>query len=202
MEDQFSSNVYYLVRHGEAENNVLNVLNASLKGQYGLTERGRQQIEALGEWLADHPLDFIVASPILRTKESALLLAEKLSLPLSLDDRLCEPRFGHFEGGDIQTFLDFMQTHGGRTAGDPVLGIDGYMDIRGRVRTFLTDLNRTFQGKQVVIVSHMDVLQELYAELAGEPVGAEQGDGHWHPRQGSVCILEHGQLPTIFEPQI
>ncbi len=200
MEDQFSSNVYYLVRHGEAANNVLNVLNASLKGQYGLTERGQRQIEALGEWLAGRPLDFIVASPILRTKESALLLAEKLSLPLSLDARLCEPRFGQFEGGDIQTFFDFMQTHGGRTAGDPALGIDGYMDIRERVRAFLTDLNRTFQRKQVVIVSHMDVLQELYAELAGEPVGAEQGSGHWHPRQGSVCIVYSDQKPEFFEP--
>jgi probable phosphoglycerate mutase len=200
MEDQFSSNIYYLVRHGEAENNVLNVLNASIKGQYGLTERGQRQIEALGEWLADRPLDFIVASPILRTKESALLLAEKLSLPLSLDARLCEPRFGQFEGGDIQTFLDFMQTHGGRTAGDPALGIDGYMDIRARVRAFLTDLNHTFQGKQVVIVSHMDVLQELYAELAGEPVGGEQGEGHWHPRQGSVCIMYPDQKPEFFEP--
>ena len=200
MQVMYSSNTYYLVRHGEAENNVLGVLNATPRGEYALTEKGRKQIETLATALNDEVIDFIVASPIRRAAETAEILQTALSVPLSFDMRLCEPQFGSFEGKDIQSFLDFMKTHGGRTAGDLELGIEGYMDIRDRVRSFLLALNETFQGKKVVIVSHMDTLQELYAELVGEPVGAEQKA--WYPKNGSCYRVGSEQALEIFVPEV
>lgn len=196
----YSSNTYYLVRHGEAENNVLGVLNATHRGEYALTEKGRRQIETLATALNSEAIDFIVASPIRRAVETAEILKTALLVPLSFDIRLCEPQFGSFEGKDIQSFLDFMKTHGGRTAGDLELGIEGYMDIRDRVRSFLLALNETFQGKKVVIVSHMDTLQELYAELVGEPVGAEQKA--WYPKNGSCYRVGSEQALEIFVPEV
>ncbi len=202
MEARFSTNTYYLVRHGEAGNNVQDVLSADHRGQYTLTPRGVEQVEQLAAFLDAKPIDFIVASPVLRTRQTALILSERLKLPLSLDERLCEARFGVFEGEKIETFFDFIQAHGGRLAGEPALGIEGYMDIRERVRSFLADLNQAFQSKHVLIVSHQDILQEFYAELLGEPVGAEQGMDGWSPRKGSACIIQEGRKPEIFVPAV
>lgn len=196
-------NTYYLVRHGEAENNVLGVLNATERGEYALTERGRAQAQAVAQFLTTKEIHFIVTSPLRRTRETAEIIRTVLDVPLSSDMRLCEPQFGTFEGQSIQSFLDFMETHGGRTVGDTELHIEGFMDIRERVQSFLESLNQTFQGKHVVIVSHMDTLQELYAALVGEPVGSEQGDlrSGWSPQNGSCLVIAGENQPEIFVPK-
>ncbi len=195
MQPQYKHNTYYLVRHGEAENNILGVTNATFRGEYALTDQGRKQIEILAHSLCDESIDFIVASPLRRAEETAEILEQSLKVPLSFDIRLCEPQFGSFEGKDIRSFLDFMETHGGRTTGDLELGIEGYMDIRERVRSFLGALNETFQGKRVVVVSHADTLQEIYAELVGEPVGAEQKV--WYPKNGSCLVASEVQIMEL-----
>lgn len=200
MQEIYKENTYYLVRHGEAENNVLGILNATVKGEYSLTEKGRKQIKTLASALRDENIDFIVASPLRRAAETAEILKSALTVPLSFDMRLCEPQFGSFEGKDIQSFLDFMKEHGGRTVGDIELRIEGYMDIRERVRSFLLAINETFQGKNVLIVSHMDTLQELYAELIGEPVGAEQKV--WYPKNGSCYLVGSEKALEIFVPEV
>jgi broad specificity phosphatase PhoE len=190
--DTNDQNTYFLIRHGEALTNALNVAS-SLGGEreYPLTERGRRQISETADFLRSMPPDFIVASPILRARESATLLAEALGLPLSFDVRLCEPTFGSFEGKDITSFFEFMAEHGGRNAGAPEIGIEGYMDIRARVRSFLAAVRNTFTEQKIAIVSHADVLQEVYADFRGEPVGAEQS-GKWFPEKGS-CLVVRGQ---------
>lgn len=202
MENQFK-NVYYLVRHGEAENNILGILNATARKEYTLTERGRKQTRELGEWLRSKPIDFMITSPLARTRETAEIIRDMLDVPLSVDMRLCEPQFGPFENQSISSFLDFMQTHGGRTVGDTELHIEGFMDIRERVRSFLEALEETFKGKHVVVVSHMDTLQELYAELLVEPVGAEQGGGGraYSPRTASCLVVQANQEPSMFIPE-
>lgn len=202
MQAMYSFNTYYLVRHGEAENNVLGILNATSKGEYALTLRGKAQAQATAEFLVAKPIDFIVTSPLLRARETADIIQMATDKPLLVDMRLCEPQFGTFEGQPIKTFLEFMKTHGGRTVGSPELGIEGFMDIRERVRSFLLALNETFQGKHVVIVSHMDTLQEIYGELCREPVGAEQGEKleRWYPKNGSCRVVITDQEPQDFLP--
>lgn len=190
MEAKYASNTYYLVRHGEAENNVLGLLNSGAgKREYSLTERGRRQVAETTEFLRAERPDFIVASPILRARQSAEIIRDVLAIPLTIDSRLCEARFGDFEDTDHQAFIDFMRKHGTRAIGAPELGVEGYMDIRERVRAFLDAVTSNFSGKKIVIVSHADTLQELYAELISEPIGAEQGDGHWFPEKGSCLVV-------------
>lgn len=204
MEDLFNGNVYYLVRHGEAANNVQGILNAVPGRSYPLTERGVRQIEQLAGWFKEHqfPINFVVTSPILRAKQTALLLSQRLSHPVSMDERLAEARFGVFEGEKIQTFLEFMHLHGGRVSGEPRLGVEGYMDIRERTHAFLVDLSQAFRAQHIVLVSHADILQELFAGLMGEPVGAEQGNDGWAPHKGSVAVLHQRRLLETFVPSV
>jgi broad specificity phosphatase PhoE len=201
MVDKYAHNTYVLVRHGEAENNVLKVLNSVERGKYGLTERGKEQIRQAAEFIRSYRPDFIVASPIRRTEESTKIIAEVLSLPFSFDERLTESRFGVFEGRKVESFFEFVQTHGGRS--DDMVGpdIEGYASVRERVESFLDDLNGAYDAKTVVIVSHADTLQELYAGLLGEPIGAEQGDGHWFPKKGA-CLVVSASGVRSFNPAV
>ncbi len=186
----YAHNTYCLVRHGEAENNVLGILSSvGSRKEYALTESGRWAVRSTAEFLKDIVPDFIVASPILRARESAEIIRDVLAIPLTIDTRLCEARFGDFEETNHQMFIDFMREHGTRAIGAPERGVEGYMDIRERVRSFLLSTAAAFHGQRIVIVSHADTLQELYAELLGEPIGAEQGEGHWFPEKGSCLVV-------------
>lgn len=196
----YAHNSYCLIRHGEAENNVLGILSSiGSRKEYALTESGRLAVRATAEFLKDIAPDFIVASPILRARESAEIIRDMLAIPLTIDTRLCEARFGDFEETDHQMFIDFMREHGTRAIGAPEHGVEGYMDIRERVRSFLSSTTEAFHGKNIAIVSHADTLQELYAELLGEPIGAEQGDGHWFPEKGS-CLVVTSEGKRFFDP--
>ncbi|MFA9262180.1 MAG: histidine phosphatase family protein [Undibacterium sp.] len=190
MQAPYKGNIYSLVRHGEAENNVLGLLNSGTgKREYPLTDRGREQVAKTAEFLKSEAVDFIVSSPVLRAHQTAEILKDTLGVPLSIDPRLCEAGFGSFEETSHQAFVEFMATHGTRAVGAPELGVEGYMDIRERVRFFLQTTRAAFSGKNIVIVSHADTLQEMYAELIGEPIGSEQGDGRWFPEKASCLVV-------------
>lgn len=195
---KYQENTYYLVRHGEAETNVLGIVSSTGgKHEYPLTVRGRRMVVEMAKFLANEKPDFIVSSPILRARETAEIIRDAFGIPLSLDERLCEPHFGDFEETDYQAFLSFMQEHGGRMTGAPELGVEGYVDLRTRVRSFLDDVAAHFSGKKIVIVSHGDSLQEIYGELVGMPVGPSQ-DG-WYPAKGS-CLVYGVEKKEYFVP--
>ena len=65
---------YILVRHGEAENNVKDILvDDPTKDHYHLTRRGRESIMKLTALFKKERLlpDCIITSPLIRTKETA-----------------------------------------------------------------------------------------------------------------------------------
>ncbi|MGB4834027.1 MAG: histidine phosphatase family protein [Candidatus Moraniibacteriota bacterium] len=194
---KYAGNTYYLVRHGEAETNVLGIVSSvGGKREYPLTPRGRRAVSETAVFLGHEQPDFIISSPVLRTRQTAEILRDALSIPLTIDERLCEVRFGNFEETDYRAFLDFMAEHGGRTAGAPELGVEGYVDVRERVTSFLADVAGTFSGKKIVIVSHGDTLQEIHGELMGTPVGPSQ-DG-WYPAKGScLSVSRNGKTEYI-----
>lgn len=202
MVSRYAHNTFFLVRHGEAETNVRNVVSSGESAHvYHLTERGRTQIEKTGEYLRSFSPDFIVASPVARARESAEILQARLGSPLFFDERLTEAGFGTFEEKSIQSFLEFMRTHGGRLTGAPERGIEGFMDIRERAQSFLRDIETHFTDRKIVIVSHGDTLQEIYAELMGIPVGPSQSRDHsWFPRRGA-CMLVAQDKNEEYVPQ-
>lgn len=88
---------FYLVRHGEAENNVRFILNSSgAKKEYPLTKRGREQAQKAGAFLATVGADALYSSPILRAKETAGIISEATGLLIQFDDRLWEVGMGRF----------------------------------------------------------------------------------------------------------
>lgn len=65
-----------------------------------LSSAGEEQAQELARFLIEHGVARIISSPFRRAVESARPLADALSLPIEIDDRLAERRLGHVEGGD------------------------------------------------------------------------------------------------------
>jgi len=188
MESMAQAMKLYLVRHGEAEHNVLGV-GSSLPEitERHLTERGKEQIRLVAESLRDKHIAAIVSSPILRTRETAAIISEVIGVPVDVDDRLHETNLGIFNEKPIQLFFDKYPNPEMRISPDGKDGVESFIDMRGRLERFLSDLKWHHAGESVVIVSHGDPLEQLHGILAHESPGiASTG---WYPAKGSCTEM-------------
>jgi len=87
-----------LLRHGESWGNA----NGYHQGQHDfpLTERGRQQAQALADrWAAEgRTFDQVIASPLLRARQTAEILAAALHRPVEFDADWMERHNGLLQG--------------------------------------------------------------------------------------------------------
>lgn len=91
--------IVHLVRHGEVHNPE-GVLYGRLPG-FRLSELGRSQAETVGRVLGSgHDIVSIVASPLQRAQETAAPLAERLGLPVGIDEDIIEAD-NRFEGTKV-----------------------------------------------------------------------------------------------------
>ena len=84
-----------LVRHGETEWNRDQRVQGHL--DVPLSERGVEQAERLAAWIKDEPTDAVLTSDLQRARVTAEILAAG-RVPVLLEARLREGRFGLFEG--------------------------------------------------------------------------------------------------------
>jgi broad specificity phosphatase PhoE len=87
--------VVHLLRHGEVDN-PSGVIYGRLPG-YHLSANGRAMAEAAADYFADRRVVALFSSPMERAQETARPVAERLGLPIVIDDRLIEA-WNHFEG--------------------------------------------------------------------------------------------------------
>lgn len=179
-----TSLVLYLVRHGEAEHNVLRV-GSSLPEitERHLTDRGKEQIRAAAELLAGQSIDAIIASPLVRTQETAAIISEKTGIPVETDDRLHETGLGVFNEQPIRQFFGKYPDPTMRTSIHEDDGVESFDTMRERLASFLADVWARYAGRTVVVVSHGDPLEQLHGLIVGE--GAAAAAVGWYPAKGS-----------------
>lgn len=192
-----NGNKFILVRHGEAESNVESICNSDPYKLYHLTGVGREQAEKAGEKIKS--ADAIYASPFMRSKETAEVIARKLGIPLShiqADKRLGEFNFGEFEGKPFQEFLSYRDTH--MLAYDtPTPGGESYQDAKNRFGQFLQDIDKRYHGKTIVIVTHGVGLEAITAVVEGADAERSlQIVRTLNPTKGSVLTYEYKAMPT------
>ena len=94
----------YLVRHGESECNVLNMLYG--RTDCALTDRGRGQAALVGEKLRGCAPFRCVSSPLLRAAETARIAAGIAGCGVEYDPRLMEQDMGEWENVPFFGLLD------------------------------------------------------------------------------------------------
>ncbi len=164
-----SGNSYFAVRHGEAENNVLNIVSNEPDFPHHLTEKGIEQAHLIAEKLKSKKIDALYSSPFVRTKETAEIIAKGIGFPedkIKYDERIQEFDFGDFDKKPFHDFLEYekssMKTFDAKTPHG-----ESYQDAKNRIGDFLYSIDSEHQNKNILIVSHGMLLEVMPAILEG-----------------------------------
>jgi isoleucyl-tRNA synthetase len=160
-----AKNNYWVMRHGEAENNTLGVADAGA-ADFHLTDTGRKQAKASAvkfkKELGKKKIDLIFASSILRAKETAEIVAAELGVEkIVFDKHLLEMNLGpQFDQKPIEKYHRAFPTYADRFERGPEGG-ESRRDIRKRVWKFLQECEEKYAGKNILIISHGDPILML-----------------------------------------
>ncbi|MFZ5559258.1 MAG: histidine phosphatase family protein [Patescibacteria group bacterium] len=166
-------NNYYLLRHGEARSNKERFVSCWPEKIYNpLTSKGIKQIKELIPILKKEKIDFIFSSDLLRTKQTAEMIAKQLKLKADFDKRLREIKLGEFNGRLESDWNKFFKTPKERFTKRP-RGGENYRDIKKRAFKFLEEINKKYKNKKILIISHGAILFVLEAITKGFNEGQE-----------------------------
>ena len=181
-----SKNSYWVMRHGESETNTKGVVSYKPDDPYPLTERGRTQVSVVAQKLTGEGIELIIASPLLRTQETAHVVAETLGLPseaVILDPRIAEVNTGDLNGCNIDEYRTYF-TSTAEKFDKPAPNGETLAQMKTRVGEFLYDIEKKYHGKKILIVTHEYGVWMMDAVARGATNGAaawmkmESGDDY------------------------
>ena len=144
-----------LVRHGESESNVLQILDDNPDSKYKLTEIGRGQVEYTAGQLKGIHFDSIISSPILRTRETADILNSNVESMFKVDRRLTESCKGTNSGKNYNQLLPLPRG---------ISGQEPWEKIIERFVSLFSELNGTH-----LLVSHALPIKAVVSHYLGLP---------------------------------
>lgn len=165
----------FLVRHGEVEGNY--GLNRTFAGwgDKPLTDKGRQQAQAVAARLSQENLVAVYSSDLMRARDTAEAIAAPHHLTVQTDKALREVNYGQWEGlGDTELLRDWADLWQKRVA-DPlnVAPPDGesYADLWRRLQPTWQSIVERHAQESVAVVGHNGSLRILLCHLMGAPLG-------------------------------
>lgn len=146
----------YVARHGETAWNAEYRVCGST--DLPLTEHGLEQARILARLAVGKGIHRIIASPMLRARQTAESSGKMLGLPVETDDRLREQDYGIYEGArrDDPNFLSNKRQFCVRYPGG-----ESMMDLAARVYGFLYDLRAKHPEETVLLVCHGAVCRTI-----------------------------------------
>jgi isoleucyl-tRNA synthetase len=163
LSQKFSKNSYFVLRHGESLRNQKDISACwPEKKRFPLTKKGEQEVRIVAEKLKDKKIDFIFSSDLLRTKQTAEIVGKKLGLKIKFEKRLREVNVGILNGKPIKETGKFwgkerklspLEYYKKRFQIAPPKG-ENYTDIEKRLSNFIKEMEKKYQGKNILIVSH------------------------------------------------
>ncbi|MDD5165142.1 MAG: class I tRNA ligase family protein [Candidatus Pacebacteria bacterium] len=164
-----SKNTYHVMRHGEAECNVKEILNSDITLENHLTEHGKDKVARAAEGIKKLGIDLIIASPFIRTQETAKIVQKALGLTddqLVTDNRIREIELGEWDGMTLEQLLKVFPLNQSRFVARPKGG-ENHADVKTRVGDFLYDVESKYSGKKILIVTHGSPAMMLIAAAEG-----------------------------------
>lgn len=177
-----------LVRHGETDSNK--------RGTYlgwtdvALNAAGLEQAESARMILKDYPIDRIYASPLLRAWKTAEIINRGRDIPIAAAEGLKERNFGVWEDLTYHEIVEKYAEEYGMWVKDPgycIRGGESTLQAYERVNGFTDRILSQYQGKTILLVTHLGSIRNILAHLLG--MGME---GCWRFRvdNGGITRLE------------
>jgi broad specificity phosphatase PhoE len=157
----------HLLRHGEVHNPG-KILYGRLPG-FRLSTTGEAMALAAAEWFTGRDITHLVSSPLERAQQTAAPLAEALSLPVAIDDRLIEAG-NAFEGLAVAGGAGVFRAPGNwwklRNPFRPSWG-EPYVEIAARMLAAAEAARDAARGHEAVLVSHQLPIWTLRLHVEG-----------------------------------
>jgi broad specificity phosphatase PhoE len=159
--------VVHLLRHGEVHNPG-KILYGRLPG-FRLSDGGEAMADTAARWFAGRDVTHLVSSPLQRAQQTAAPIAEALSLPVEIDDRLIEAG-NAFEGlkvgvgdGALRMPRHWWKL---RNPFRPSWG-EPYVEIAARMLAAVEAARDAARGHEAVLVSHQLPIWTVRMHLEG-----------------------------------
>ena len=184
----------YLVRHGQTPLNESGVLRGLLDPP--LDEAGHLQAGRLGAVLGPQMPSVIVASPLLRARQTAQPIADRADREVTTDARLLDRDYGQWTGTDREAVVAQWGSV------DDAPGVEPLPVVRERAVRGLTDIVRRSRGGTAVVVTHDAVNRQLLVTFDGgleDPGTLPQDNGCFNTLQlrgDRWTVLSVNELPA------
>ena len=184
-----SGNKYFVMRHGEADHNLLGMASSDPNEPVHLTEKGKEQVKSKLDELKKQGVEIIVTSPFVRTRETAQIIKESLNISDSnyfIDERLREIDIGVYNKGTWAKFHEdypktkenfFIAPEGG----------ESYAQVKGWMMNFVNDLEMKYKNKKILIVTH------------GGPAWLLMAGSHGYDAENTLDFIRHKKDFNYFE---
>ena len=185
----------YVLRHGKTSWNALRKVQGA--ADIPLAKEGIDLAEKVGENLKDVPFDLCFTSPLLRARQTAMLVLGRRAeqIPVISDKRIQEIDFGVLEGTqfkdeegnvisrEMEVFFKDPQNFPRPENGENI------SDILKRTREFWEEKinDPSLQDKTILIASHGSAVRALLQNIYQDP------DDFWHgcvPPNCSISLVE------------
>ncbi len=166
----------YLVRHGQTEWNLRDILQGQLDSP--LTEKGLQQARELIGRFKDVEFAAIFSSDLARAKRTAETVSVERNLEINTSELLRERNWGRFDGKPAQLFREecreLIKSFQNISPEEQwkfkyAANIESFAEINARFLEFLRGTAADYRGKNILIVSHQDILKSLLMRLGKTP---------------------------------
>ena len=163
------ANTFYIVRHGQTNWNILGRTQGH--GNSDLTKKGLEQAKELADAIVDYPIDYIYSSDLGRAVQTAQIVANKLNLDVNKTPALREMGFGIWEGLLIEEIKrDHLDTYKTWRNEPHLVNIEGGENlhiIKERTDKFIEELNKKYDNKHIVLVSHSVTVRAMLLSFLG-----------------------------------
>lgn len=150
-----SGNKYFVMRHGQSKGNVTELVSSKIDNIDPLTELGQSQVSESVAKFSGERVDIVIASPIMRTKQTAEIVAKHFGAQLVFDERLVEIDAGEFEGKNWSDFHNYLNDYeGSNWFSHKIPGGESLQDVLVRVGEALYDAEQKYQNKNILFVTH------------------------------------------------
>jgi ribonuclease H / adenosylcobalamin/alpha-ribazole phosphatase len=162
------------LRHGETPHTAEKRFSGAGGDDPGLSETGEAQAQAAAEYLAKlGGIDAVVSSPMLRARQTAAAVAERLGLAVDVRDGWVECSFGDWDG---HTFSEVQQKWpealnawlGSTTVAPP--GGESFDACARRARSARDALLTAYPGRTVVVVTHVTPIKLMVRGVLQAPM--------------------------------
>lgn len=173
--DRYTSrgNTFTIMRHGEADNNVRDFCaSGPEEGDHisYLTAVGEDQARRAAQSLKDKKISIIYASPYVRARKTAEIIAREIGATIIIDDRLGEIDAGIYRWKSVSEYHAFFKNRVEEPFYRAPEGGETWNDVRRRVMECIREIDARHHGEHIMFISHGDPLWLLESSLSMKDV--------------------------------